>query len=130
MLTQSQETSKSVLDPGTIKLLGDRTLLKLDKAEVLPTLPSGLVNPLFEDYQTDGGMKTSRISNNKWLTVGTVLATNHPDLSVGDTVTVLRSVLGSADQYFFPLDRTQLALSFDGTVLVPNSMLESKINGN
>lgn len=130
MLTQSQETLNSVLEPGTIKLLGDRTLLKLQKAEITPTLPSGLVNPLFENYETDGGRKSSRISNNKWLSIGTVLATNHSELKAGDTVTVLRSVLNSADDYFFPLDRSQLAISFDGTVLVPNSMLESKVNGN
>ncbi len=124
MPTQSQENLNSVLEPGTIKLLGDRTLLKLLQAEDHTTLPGGLIKPQFENYETDGGKASSRISSRKYLSIGIVLATNSPDLKVGDTITVMPSCANPT--YFFPLDRSQLAPTFDGTILVPNTMIECK----
>lgn len=126
MPTTNQESSNSVLEPGTIKLLGDRTMIRLQQATDQTVLPSGLVNPVFENYETDGGKASSRISNKHYLTIGVVLVTTSPDLKVGDTVTVMPS---SANRnYFFPLDRSQLQPPFDGTILVPNSHIECKIN--
>ena len=124
MPTQNQESLNGVLEPGTIKLLGDRTLLKLQKAEDHTTLPGGLIKPQFENYETDGGKASSRISDRRYLSIGTVLATNSPDLKVGDGITVLPSCANI--NYFFSMDRSQLASTFDGTILVPNTMIECK----
>lgn len=112
------------MDLGTIKLLGDRTLIRLRKAEDHTVTEEGLFIPLMENYTTDGGKNGARVSNFKFLTIGEVLSTTHAELKAGDTVTVFRNA--ATNDYFFPLDRTRLVVPFDGTILVPNSMIECK----
>lgn len=122
MTIQNQENLNRDSVLGTIKLLGDKTLIQLDKAES-HTVSGGIIIPVFNHGETEGGRPKSTVSDRMLLSVGTVLLTNHPDLVVGDRVTVHPTTVNA--HYFYALDRYKLVQDFDGVVLVPNNMIES-----
>lgn len=125
MTIQNQENSKNDSILGTIKLLGDKTLIKLDKADS-HTISDGIIIPMFTHGETEGGRPKSTVSDRKLLSVGTVLLTTSDTLKPGDRVTVHPTTVNA--HYFYALDRYALIQEFDGTILVPNNMVESIYN--
>lgn len=112
-------------------LLGDRILVQLDKAEDHTVTDSGLIVPLMENAQTDGGKEISRISPRKWLQQGTVVGMSEvskeklPDIQVNDRV-MITSTAANANYQFF-LDRSNLALEWTGIICIPHPLIEAKI---
>jgi co-chaperonin GroES (HSP10) len=114
-----------------LELLGDRVIVLLDKAEDHTTTDGGVIIPLFENAETDGGRPTSKLSMKRYLSVGTVLAISAtaqekiPTISVGDRVYVTPS--SASSNYQFLPDRTQLVEDWSGMISISHVLVEAKI---
>jgi co-chaperonin GroES (HSP10) len=135
-----EEITKKDLVPDTlskIKLLGDRVLIKLDNAEDHTTTSSGLIVPLNDIVETDGGRLKTETSKRKHLTSGTILLIGEQsaaklkeagtELVVGDKVYVTEMVGKNVSSYQFFVDRTKLVQDFSGLVCIPHILIEAKI---
>jgi len=119
-------TPKAV--PTGFTFLGDRVWVKLDKATDHTTTKSGIVIPLSELTETDGGRITTRPSGRTHLSQGTVmgiskLASTNTGIKVGDRVYVAERVV-TRDYQFFP-SRDQLVQEFDGDILISYNYIET-----
>lgn len=116
-----------------LTLLGDRVWIKLDEAVSHTETDSGIIIPLNELTETDGGRITTRPSNRKYFSSGTVVALSDKSsemlshsIKVGDRVYVNDRVVNK-DYQFFP-DRTKLVQEFKGDILISANYIEVKIN--
>lgn len=138
-----EEIIKKGLDPDTIsniELLGDRILVLLDNAQDHTTTSSGLIVPLNDIVETDGGRLKTETSKRKHLTSGTVvliaeqaaskLQDTKSNIKVGDKVYVTEMVGKNVSSYQFFVDRSKLVQDFSGLVCIPHIMIEAKINTN
>lgn len=135
------------MDNFNFTLLGDRVLIKLDEQPTHTVTSSGIVNPLFENYETDGGKLGAKASSRKFLAQGTVVQVSQvakermniqndpvetpyvlPAVDKGDRVFVTPNA--SSQNYMFLTDRSQLVSEWDGYICVPHNLIEAKINGN
>lgn len=116
-----------ILSPSNITPLQQKVLIQLDQQPSHTTTESGIVIPLFSTYETPGGKLDTELSQRKYLTIGTVLASSHPDISTDDRVVVSHHAVSPS--YQFILDRSKLVADFDGTVLLPITLIEAKIHG-
>jgi co-chaperonin GroES (HSP10) len=114
-----------------LELLGDRVIILLDKAEDHTVTESGLIIPLFENAESDGGKPISKLSLKRYLSVGTVLALSAtaqeklPTINVGDRVYVTPS--SASPNYQFLPDRSQLVEDWTGMISVSHILIEAKI---
>lgn len=115
-----------------IELLGDRVWVKLEQVKSHTTTESGIVIPLNELTETDGGRVTTRASNRKHLSRGVIIKMSAkakellPNLGEGDKVYVNDRVVHK-DYQFFPV-RNQLVQEFEGDVVISTNHIEAKIN--
>lgn len=115
-----------------LTLLHDRVVIQLD--EVGDTITEGgVIVPLYENYETDGGKPGSKVSSKKYTNTGTVLALSEsaskqiPALQAGNKVFVSNSSV-STPQYHFYIDRTKLVQDFTGVISIPAILVEAIIN--
>lgn len=117
-----------------LQLLGDRIIVLLDTAEDTTT-ESGIIIPLNELQETDGGKLKTRPSAKRHLSQGTILAIGDQaratikekqlDINLNDRVYVTQQALTNSFN-FFP-DRTKLVQDFKGFIAIPLSLIEAKI---
>jgi len=115
-----------------ITLFGDRILVQLDQVTDTVT-EHGIIVPLFENYETDGGKPSSKISSKKYSSVGTVLKiSNNSPLQLAEGTKVYVNPSSSNQQFQFYLDRTKLVQDFEGLICIPHTLIEATIttNGN
>lgn len=116
---------------SNLELLGDRVIVLLDKAEDHTTTESGLIIPLFENAETDGGRPASKLSMKRYLSTGTILGLSQtaqeklPTIKVGDKVYVTPTA--ATPQYQFLPDRTQLVEDWSGLIVISHVLIEAKI---
>jgi co-chaperonin GroES (HSP10) len=137
-MTQNAENSNNdlVLTTGsnaskTLTVFNDKVIVKLDEALDHTVTESGIIITLSELTETDGGRVTTRTSNKKHLTQGTVLAVAadaalKTNLSKGDRVYVAQHA--NSPNYQFFANRDNLVIDFDGTISIPYILIEGKIN--
>ena len=121
---------------NNIELIGDRVWIKLDEAQDHTTTSTGILIPLNELTETDGGRITTRPSDKKHLLKGTVVAlspyasTKLNELSTtllpNDRVYISKNALNSA-YAFYPV-RDALVIDFTGDICIPHTLIEAKIN--
>ncbi len=116
-----------------LELLGDRVVILLDKAQDHTITDGGVIIPLFENGETDGGRPKSNLSHKKYLSVGTVVAISEVakdklPVLVGDRVYVTPTAASA--NYQFLTDRSQLIENWDGYIAIPHTLIEAKINNN
>ncbi len=119
-----------------LSLIGDRVVILLDKATDHTTTESGILIPLSELSETDGGRLTTRTSSQQYLMSGTVVGMSkfsslkfeeqHTSITNGDRVYLSKSAVSPAYQ-FFP-ERSNLVIDFTGYICVPHTLIEAKIN--
>lgn len=115
-----------------ITLLGDRVLIKLDKAVDHTLTESGILLPRTELAETDGGKLTTRLSNKNHLPQGTIILMSKKaqellsEVSINDKVYVADHALNTSN-YFYP-DRTKLVQEFEGYICIPHILIEAKLN--
>lgn len=116
-----------------LKLLGDRVWVKLDEAVSHTETDSGIIIPLNELTETDGGRITTRPSNRKYFSSGTIVAISDKasellsnSVKPGDKIYVNDRVVNK-DYQFFP-DRSKLVQDFKGHILISANYVEAKIN--
>lgn len=117
-----------------LQILGDRIIVLLDLAEDTTT-ESGIIIPLNELQETDGGKLKTRPSAKRHLSQGTILSIGDQaasqikekslNLNVNDKVYLTQQALSNSFN-FFP-DRTKLVQDFKGFVAVPLSLIEAKL---
>lgn len=118
------------------QLTGDRVLIQLDKHPEHTTTKSGIVTPLFENIESDGGRPMAIASNKKYLHSGTVLDASPYALSklteystplqIGDKVYVNAGAVSQS--YHFAINRDSLVYDFDGIISIPHTLLEAIIS--
>ncbi len=117
-----------------LTLLGDRVIILLDKAQDHTKTEHGILIPLNELAETDGGKITTRTSSKMYLSKGTVLSLSAtskeklPELNVNDRVYVTETA-NSPSYQFFP-NRDRLVQDFEGYICIPHVLIEAKINTN
>jgi len=121
---------------NNIELIGDRVWIKLDEAQDHTTTESGILIPLNELTETDGGRVTTRPSDKKHLLKGTVVALSayaatkfkelETSLSPGDKVYISKNAINAA-YAFYPI-RNALVIDFTGDICIPHTLIEAKIN--
>lgn len=115
-------------------LLGDRTLILLDKEEDTTT-QSGIIIPKMKLKETDGGKLRSEPDSDYYTLQGTILNMSSyaseklseikSPLSIGDKVLVSKTAKQEGFQ-FFP-DRSKLVQYFKGIICLPHTLIEAKI---
>lgn len=120
----------------TLTLTGDRVVVLLDKATDHTVTESGILVPLSELAETDGGRLTTRTSSQQYLMSGMVVGMSkfsslkfeeqHTPVTTGDRVYLSKSAVSPAYQ-FFP-ERSNLVIDFTGYICVPHTLIEAKIN--
>jgi co-chaperonin GroES (HSP10) len=108
--------------------IGDKVLVKLDPVQNV--LPSGIINPSLEIYETDGGKIATRTSKGtEFQPQGTVIAISDlateklKIISVDDKVRVSSAALNPSFYFSFePSNPTE------GLVLIPHTLIDAKIN--
>ncbi len=118
-----------------LKLLGDRVVIALHKQEEHTTTSTGIIVPLSEITQTDGGKIASITSSKKYLSKGTViqvselaaskLMESNITLSPGDVVYLSEN--GASPQYKFSYNRDTLVQEDEGYRCVPHIIIEGVI---
>lgn len=118
-------------------LIGDRILIKLDEHPDHTTTKEGIIIPQYEVGETASGREMSRLSKNKYLYQGTILAMGplatsklqelSSPLSPGDRVFVSQAAVSPMFQFFS--DRSKLIIDFDGHICIPHNLIEAKYNG-
>lgn len=114
-----------------LELLGDRVIVLLDKAEDHTVTEGGLIIPLFENAESDGGRPISKLSLKRYLSIGTILAMSPtaqeklPTVKVNDRVYVTPS--SASPNYQFLPDRTQLVEDWNGMISISHVLIEAKI---
>ena len=108
----------------------NRVLVQLDKFD---EQIDGITIPLYERGTTDGGQPTAVISNQKFLSKGTVievspsantqLEADNITLKPGDRVFVSQTAMSSTFQYF--PKRNNLVIDFEGYMLLPVNLIEN-----
>jgi co-chaperonin GroES (HSP10) len=116
-----------------ITLLGDRVLIQLHKLPDHTVSEKGIVMPLFQNIESDGGRPDVKASNLEYLSVGTVLkisalakqklADSLSPLSEGDTVYLPQVAVSPSYQFF--TKRTGLVENFEGIIAVPHTLIEA-----
>lgn len=119
-----------------ISLTGNRVLIKLDHVESKPKDDSGIIVPLFEQAETDGGRPDFKVSNRQYLPKGEIVAISPAaskmyqeegtPLVPGDRVYVSIAALSNAF-HFYP-ERDNLVIPFDGHVLLQPNLIEAHVN--
>lgn len=119
-----------------LTLLGDRVVILLDKANDHTVTESGILVPLAELTETDGGRLTTRTSSQQYLMMGTVIALSEfssskfkeqsSPIAVGDRVYLSKAAVSPTYQ-FYP-ERNSLVIDFTGYICVPHTLIEAKIN--
>lgn len=113
-----------------MRLLGDRVIIQLDKAESHTTTQDGLIIPLNELYTSEGGKVVSTTSAKRFLNKGVVLNVssyvndkmmemNKITLSKDDRVYISPS--GNDAHYHY---NKELTSPFDGVVCIPFALIE------
>lgn len=116
---------------NTITILGDRVLIQLDLMEDHTITPSGVVVPLYQNIESDGGRPDIKESNLRYLSKGTVVSISDSvkekvPLSAGDRVFVAPSCVSPTYQFYSR--RTGLVENFEGLISIPPAFIEAKIN--
>lgn len=117
----------------SLTLLGDRVVILLDFEEQETTTSSGIILPLTEIQETDGGKLKTRPALKRHLSQGTVL--NISSLAVEkfkeegmsldvDTQVYVASTALNQSFHFYP-NRTQLVTTFSGFICVPHNLIEA-----
>ncbi len=117
-----------------LELIGDRILVQLDEQPTHEVTEAGIVNPLTELYETDGGRAGSKVSSRKYIAKGTILKISSfakrkleelgTTLEEGDTILVDHRC--ASEQYsFFP--KRGLVKTFEGLVSIPHVYIEAKV---
>lgn len=119
-----------------IDLIGDRIWIKLDEATEHTTTESGILIPLNELTETDGGRVSTRPSSKKHLLKGTIIQMSNfaakklteldTTLKEGDKVYVSKNVAHAG--YEFDAKRNALVVDFTGDICIPHNLIEAKIN--
>lgn len=115
-----------------LTLLGDRVVVQLDELADHTITDAGIVVPLFQNIESDGGRPDTKVSNLKYLPKGTIVNISQfakerlPELNIGDRVFVVPSVVAPAYQFFSK--RNGLVENFEGTISIPHTYIEAKIN--
>jgi len=138
-----EEITKRGLDLDTINslsLVGDRTIVLLDKAEEHSTTKSGLLIPLNNIVEGSAGRERAELSKRSHLDKGIVVAIadfaadklseQKTDLKPGDRVFISPLVGKNVQSYQFMTKRNQLVAEFEGLVCIPHTFVEAKINDN
>lgn len=117
-------------------LLGDRILVQLDQQPDHTHLSSGIVVPLLDNVESDGGRPIVKTSSLQYLSSGTVISMSPLSskrleeslvpLQVGDRVYVPLHCV--SPQYQFLMNRSSLFSSFTGVICVQSALIEAKIN--
>ena len=117
-------------------LIGDRILIKLDEHPNHTMSPEGIIIPQYEVGETPGGKPMSRLSSNRYLYSGTIIALSpyaqkklediSASLRTGDRVLLAQAAVSPMFQFF--LDRSKLVIDFDGYICIPHNLIEAKQN--
>lgn len=117
-------------------LIGDRVLVKLDRAEDHTKTSWGYI-PSNKLEQTEGGQVKTKLSDDVHLTQGTVIQIGPgallkfqelgAEIKEGDKVYINPSAKRSDSYYFYP-DRTLQIQDFEGYICVPHVLVEAKVN--
>lgn len=117
-----------------LEIIGDRIIVQLDEQKDHEVTEFGIVNPLMDNEETDGGRYRAKISSRHYVASGVVKAISPfslkkleevgATLSIGDRVLVDHRTV--SDQYaFFPT--RGLVKSFSGLVSIPHVYIEAKL---
>lgn len=117
-----------------LQLIGDRILVQLDEQVDHEVTEAGLINPLTELEQTDGGRYNSKISSRRFVAAGIIkkisdfsakkLEELGVEIKEGDRVYVDHRA--ASEQYAFFIKRG-LVKTFSGLVSIPHVYIEAKI---
>jgi co-chaperonin GroES (HSP10) len=120
---------------NNIELIGDRIWIRLEEAKDHTTTESGILIPLNELTETDGGRVSTRPSDKKHLLKGIVVAVAdyassklkevNVTLSPNDEVYISKHALNPS--YAFYPNRDQLVIDFTGDICIPHNFIEAKI---
>lgn len=121
------------MNHNDIQLIGQRVLIQLDAHPSHTTTSSGLLVPQYDVVTTEGGRLKSQLSENRYLSVGTILqispdaakSTEASTLTTGQKVYVNPSAVSPHYQFF--LDRSSLVLDFTGLISVPPQLIEAYV---
>ena len=123
------------MTPSQLTLLGNRVLIQLDEHPT-HTTTDGIILPDFTPSYSDGGQPISDLSKRRHLFKGTVLALSplaatkleeeSTPIAPGDKVYISQQAHSDAYQFF--LSRDAIALTFEGLVAIPHTLIEAKIN--
>lgn len=118
-----------------LTLLGDRVIVLLDFEEEETTTSSGIILPLTEIQETDGGKLKTRPALKRHLSQGTVLnisslATEkfkEEGIPLNSATKVYVSPSALNQSFHFYPNRTQLVNTFNGFICVPHNLIEAKV---
>ena len=110
-------------------------LIKLEEyPDQVTTNEAGVIIPIYENYETEGGRPASKITGSMFSNVGTILQISDMavellkqdkiDIKVGDRVSIHRNQQHPSNQF---LPENMQVVDFVGYVLVSSSMIQSKI---
>lgn len=117
------------------KLLGDRVLVKLDSLETHSETDNGIVIPLYEQYETDGGRPAAKLSNKKYLSKGEVIdfsplaakKLEEQETPITKHQRVYVNINAVSPNYQFFPKRDSLVIDFDGYILIPYTLIEAYV---
>lgn len=108
-----------------LEILHNNVWVLLDE-ESEHSVIDGIIVPLFEATETDGGKPTTRLSKKSFLLKGTVKGVGNQvniPLSIGDKVYVKQEAYSIHFQFFPSRDRK--VLDFTGDILIPVQFIEA-----
>jgi co-chaperonin GroES (HSP10) len=111
-----------------IKLLGANLVIKLDQAKEHTKTDAGILIPLQEVYETDGGKIATRTSSKNYLSRGEVIHIGDKvtiPVNVGDKVYVVKHAVNPAYEFFEKRD--SLVQDPSGLICIPEGMIEAII---
>ena len=119
------------------KVLGSKgILIKLEEfEEKIQKNEAGVIQPLFENYETDGGKWDSKIRIDNYSSIGKVLQISSKaqdllteeqmDIKIGDKIAIYLSHKNPANQFL--VDRSKPVEEFQGYMTIAPAMIQSKI---
>lgn len=118
------------------EILGPKILIKLiPYKESISTNEAGILIPLYENYETDGGRPAARIKEDEYSCVGKViqipkaakdyLDSEKMEVSVGDMITISHNQKHPSNQFL--VNKDVQVQEFEGYLIIHPSLIQSKI---
>lgn len=119
------------------KIFGHRgILIKLyEYEEEFSTNEAGIITPLYEAYETDGGRPDAKLRTDKFSAVGKIvqiskaaqdlLNQEEMDLKIGDVISIHKAYLSGANEFLVNKDTPNQ--KFEGYLLIHPNMIQSQI---